>query len=88
MELKEIIESKNEHIKTLELSNKSIRNTLLVTKGQLIRVQQDYAELLKKSNRHQKTASVGEYCVNVCLCVWLCRQGSSPHICTFVCFVA
>ncbi|ETO33680.1 hypothetical protein RFI_03430, partial [Reticulomyxa filosa] len=55
-ELQEVLHNKEEHIKTLELSNESIRNTLLMTQNQYFKLQQEY-ETLNKRAQHNRTHS-------------------------------
>jgi len=47
-ELKQLVQQKDDHIKILELSNESVRNTLSVTENQLVKLQQGYDTLNKE----------------------------------------
>ncbi|ETO17868.1 hypothetical protein RFI_19438 [Reticulomyxa filosa] len=57
-QLQEQLEKKEARIKTLETSNQSIRNTLLITKNQYFRLQEDYNSLQKRI-QHNRTHSFG-----------------------------
>ncbi|ETO20640.1 hypothetical protein RFI_16575 [Reticulomyxa filosa] len=64
-DLQERLHKKDDHIKTLELSNNSIRNTLLMTKHQYFKLQQDYGTLNTQMD-HNRTQSLGS--VNLSFC--------------------